>query len=168
MALLSELVQSGSVSVFMGASGGLHSHTLLLDEEKGRLLLGARDHVYLLDPDNLSRAPRKVSYPASQSVTVLNMRQKEGYHCDYDCSCSVKGGRVFIYTWRCLDKSQDPLHPRQKGNMQEESGAEYSVDHNIHTRTIITPILRQPDACSESLETSARPHTVLCKHVLIT
>ena len=98
MSLLSELVQGGSVSVFMGASGGLHSHTLLLDEEKGRLLLGARDHVYLLDPDNLSRAPRKVSYSASQSVTILDMRQEEGYHCNYDCSCSDMGGEVvYLY-----------------------------------------------------------------------
>lgn len=55
-----ELLQAGSVSLFLGPADGLHSHSLLLDEEKGRLLLGTRDHVYLLDPDNLSRAPRKV------------------------------------------------------------------------------------------------------------
>lgn len=53
-------MQAGSVSLFLGPADGLHSHSLLLDEEKGRLLLGTRDHVYLLDPDNLSRAPRKV------------------------------------------------------------------------------------------------------------
>lgn len=55
-----ELLQAGSVSLFLGPADGLHSHSLLLDEEKGRLLLGTRDHVYLLDPDNLSRTPRKV------------------------------------------------------------------------------------------------------------
>lgn len=55
-----ELLQAGSVSLFLGPSDGLHSHSLLLDEERGRLLLGARDHVYLLDPDNLARSPRKV------------------------------------------------------------------------------------------------------------
>uniref|UniRef100_A0A8C2WPM6 Sema domain, immunoglobulin domain (Ig), short basic domain, secreted, (semaphorin) 3D n=1 Tax=Cyclopterus lumpus TaxID=8103 RepID=A0A8C2WPM6_CYCLU len=57
-----ELLQAGSVSLFMGPSDGLHSHSLLLDEERGRLLLGARDHIYLLDPDNLARAPRTVHY----------------------------------------------------------------------------------------------------------
>ena len=56
----SELLQAGSVSLFLGPSDGLHSHSLLLDEERGRLLLGARDHVYMLDPDNLAGAPRKV------------------------------------------------------------------------------------------------------------
>lgn len=55
-----ELQQAGSVSLFSGPADGLLSHSLLLDEERGRLLLGARDHIYLLDPNNLSKAPRKV------------------------------------------------------------------------------------------------------------
>uniref|UniRef100_A0A7N8Y983 Sema domain, immunoglobulin domain (Ig), short basic domain, secreted, (semaphorin) 3D n=1 Tax=Mastacembelus armatus TaxID=205130 RepID=A0A7N8Y983_9TELE len=59
-----ELVQAGSVSVFLGPADGLHSHSLLLDEERSRLLLGARDHIYLLDPDNLARAPRKIHWSA--------------------------------------------------------------------------------------------------------
>uniref|UniRef100_A0A671V5R7 Sema domain, immunoglobulin domain (Ig), short basic domain, secreted, (semaphorin) 3D n=1 Tax=Sparus aurata TaxID=8175 RepID=A0A671V5R7_SPAAU len=59
-----ELLQAGSVSLFLGPSDGLHSHSQLLDEERGRLLLGARDHIYLLDPDNLARAPRKIYWPA--------------------------------------------------------------------------------------------------------
>ncbi|CAG13033.1 unnamed protein product, partial [Tetraodon nigroviridis] len=62
---VTELLQAGSVSLFLGPADGLHSHSLLLDEEKGRLLLGTRDHVYLLDPDNLSRTPRKIHWPAS-------------------------------------------------------------------------------------------------------
>uniref|UniRef100_A0A674NKP4 Sema domain, immunoglobulin domain (Ig), short basic domain, secreted, (semaphorin) 3D n=1 Tax=Takifugu rubripes TaxID=31033 RepID=A0A674NKP4_TAKRU len=59
-----ELLQAGSVSLFLGPADGLHSHSLLLDEEKGRLLLGTRDHIYLLDPDDLSRTPRKIHWPA--------------------------------------------------------------------------------------------------------
>ncbi|XP_037539412.1 semaphorin-3D [Nematolebias whitei] len=59
-----ELQQAGSVSLFSGPADGLLSHSLLLDEERGRLLLGARDHIYLLDPNNLSKAPRKVHWPA--------------------------------------------------------------------------------------------------------
>lgn len=61
-----ELVQAGSVSLFLGPSDGLHSHTLLLDEERGRLLLGAKDHIYLLDPDNHDKAPRKIYWAASR------------------------------------------------------------------------------------------------------
>uniref|UniRef100_A0A8C2YYT1 Sema domain, immunoglobulin domain (Ig), short basic domain, secreted, (semaphorin) 3D n=1 Tax=Cyclopterus lumpus TaxID=8103 RepID=A0A8C2YYT1_CYCLU len=66
-----ELLQAGSVSLFMGPSDGLHSHSLLLDEERGRLLLGARDHIYLLDPDNLARAPRTVHYALKNTEECL-------------------------------------------------------------------------------------------------
>lgn len=67
-----ELLQAGSVSLFLSPSDGLHSHSLLLDEERGRLLLGARDHIYLLDPDSLARAPRKVHY-AGTGIQLLFM-----------------------------------------------------------------------------------------------
>ncbi|KAJ8381898.1 hypothetical protein SKAU_G00026760 [Synaphobranchus kaupii] len=58
-----ELVHSGTVAPFRE---GLHSHTLLLDEERGRLLLGARDHIYMLDLEHLNRSPKKISWPASK------------------------------------------------------------------------------------------------------
>ncbi|XP_032406017.1 semaphorin-3D [Xiphophorus hellerii] len=59
-----ELLQAGSIYLFAGPADVLHSHSLLLDEERGSLLLGARDHIYLLDPDNLSKTPRKIHWPA--------------------------------------------------------------------------------------------------------
>ncbi|MED6266927.1 Semaphorin-3D, partial [Characodon lateralis] len=59
-----ELLQAGSIYLFSGPADGLHSHSLLLDEEKGRLLLGARDHIYLLDLNNLGKDPRKIFWPA--------------------------------------------------------------------------------------------------------
>uniref|UniRef100_A0A096LUP1 Sema domain, immunoglobulin domain (Ig), short basic domain, secreted, (semaphorin) 3D n=1 Tax=Poecilia formosa TaxID=48698 RepID=A0A096LUP1_POEFO len=59
-----ELLQAGSIYLFAGPADGLHSHSLLLDEERGSLLLGARDHIYLLDPDNLGKTPRKIHWPA--------------------------------------------------------------------------------------------------------
>ncbi|XP_028305226.1 semaphorin-3D isoform X2 [Gouania willdenowi] len=61
-----DLLQTGSASILLGSSDGLHSHSLLLDEERGRLLLGARDHIFLFDPDNLSQTFRKIHWPASK------------------------------------------------------------------------------------------------------
>uniref|UniRef100_A0AAQ6ICN2 Sema domain, immunoglobulin domain (Ig), short basic domain, secreted, (semaphorin) 3D n=1 Tax=Anabas testudineus TaxID=64144 RepID=A0AAQ6ICN2_ANATE len=73
-------LSSGSVSLFLGPSDGLHSHSLLLDEERGRLLLGARDHIYLLDPDHLARAPRKLE--CANFVRVLhNYNRTHVYAC---------------------------------------------------------------------------------------
>uniref|UniRef100_A0AAY5EZE9 Sema domain, immunoglobulin domain (Ig), short basic domain, secreted, (semaphorin) 3D n=1 Tax=Electrophorus electricus TaxID=8005 RepID=A0AAY5EZE9_ELEEL len=63
-ASFAELVHSGSVVPFVGSSVGMHFQTFLLDEERSRLLLGAKDHIYLLDPDNINKHPRKLSWPA--------------------------------------------------------------------------------------------------------
>ncbi|KAM6937697.1 semaphorin-3D [Xenentodon cancila] len=78
-----ELVQAGSVSLFLGPADGLHSHSLLLDEERGRLLLGAKDHIYLLDPDNLAKGPRKIHWPTPRDrVEVCKLTGKnENLEC---------------------------------------------------------------------------------------
>uniref|UniRef100_A0AAY4BEG8 Semaphorin-3D n=1 Tax=Denticeps clupeoides TaxID=299321 RepID=A0AAY4BEG8_9TELE len=59
-----DLLQSGSAVWFRGTSESLLSHTLLLDEERGRLVLGARDAVYLLSPDNINTQYKKISWSA--------------------------------------------------------------------------------------------------------
>ncbi|XP_067246133.1 semaphorin-3D [Chanodichthys erythropterus] len=59
-----ELIHSQSVVPFVGSSQGQQFQTVLLDEEKSRLLLGAKDHIYLLDPDNINKHPKKMSWPA--------------------------------------------------------------------------------------------------------
>ncbi|XP_061917156.1 semaphorin-3D-like isoform X1 [Entelurus aequoreus] len=77
-----ELLQAGSVSLFLGPSDGLLSHSLLLDEERGRLLLGARDHIYLLDPDNLAKNPRKIHWPAPwDRVDACKLAGKNSNEC---------------------------------------------------------------------------------------
>ncbi|XP_010780644.1 semaphorin-3D-like [Notothenia coriiceps] len=83
-----ELLQAGSVSVFLGPSDGLHSHSLLLDEERGRLLLGARDNIYLLDPDNLARAPRKINWPAPRDR--VEMCKLAGKNANLECANFVR------------------------------------------------------------------------------
>uniref|UniRef100_A0A6Q2Z5L2 Sema domain, immunoglobulin domain (Ig), short basic domain, secreted, (semaphorin) 3D n=1 Tax=Esox lucius TaxID=8010 RepID=A0A6Q2Z5L2_ESOLU len=84
----SELVQGGSVSVFLGPTDGLHSHSVLLDEEKGRLLLGARDSIYLLDPDNLNKAQRKISWPATRDR--VEMCKLAGKNAHLECANFVR------------------------------------------------------------------------------
>ncbi|XP_015243971.1 PREDICTED: semaphorin-3D-like [Cyprinodon variegatus] len=39
---------------------------LLLDEDRGWLLVGGKDHIYLLSPDNLQRPFQKIHWPAAQ------------------------------------------------------------------------------------------------------
>uniref|UniRef100_A0A3B3T182 Sema domain-containing protein n=1 Tax=Paramormyrops kingsleyae TaxID=1676925 RepID=A0A3B3T182_9TELE len=66
-----ELLQSGSGVAFQGSAEGMGSQSLLLDEERGRLLLGARDHIFMLELENLNRNIRKVSWPASRERVEL-------------------------------------------------------------------------------------------------
>uniref|UniRef100_A0A8C6WIJ2 Sema domain, immunoglobulin domain (Ig), short basic domain, secreted, (semaphorin) 3D n=1 Tax=Neogobius melanostomus TaxID=47308 RepID=A0A8C6WIJ2_9GOBI len=75
---------TGSVSMSLGPSDGLHSHTLLLDEERGRLLLGARDHIYLLDPEY----PDKIHWPASPEH--VEMCRQAGKHPNLECANFVR------------------------------------------------------------------------------
>uniref|UniRef100_A0A7N8X0Y1 Sema domain, immunoglobulin domain (Ig), short basic domain, secreted, (semaphorin) 3D n=1 Tax=Mastacembelus armatus TaxID=205130 RepID=A0A7N8X0Y1_9TELE len=91
-----ELVQAGSVSVFLGPADGLHSHSLLLDEERSRLLLGARDHIYLLDPDNLARAPRKIHWSAPwDRVEMCKLAGKKAY---LECANFVRVLHIYNQT----------------------------------------------------------------------
>ncbi|XP_051952755.1 semaphorin-3D-like isoform X3 [Xyrauchen texanus] len=59
-----ELIQSRSVVPFVGSSEGQQFQTVLLDQERSRLLLGTKDHIYLLNPDNINKNPKKLSWPA--------------------------------------------------------------------------------------------------------
>uniref|UniRef100_A0A674CD88 Sema domain, immunoglobulin domain (Ig), short basic domain, secreted, (semaphorin) 3D n=1 Tax=Salmo trutta TaxID=8032 RepID=A0A674CD88_SALTR len=83
-------------SLFLSPTDGLHSHSVLLDEERGRLLLGAKDSVYLLDPDNLSRAPRKISWPSSRDT--VEMCKLAGKNAQLECANFVRVLHNFNHT----------------------------------------------------------------------
>ncbi|TSK38443.1 Semaphorin-3D [Bagarius yarrelli] len=75
-----ELIHSGSLVPFVGSGEGMQFQTFLLDEEKSRLLLGAKDHIYLLDPDNINKTPRKTE--CANFVRVLhNYNRTHVYTC---------------------------------------------------------------------------------------
>ncbi|XP_033889309.1 semaphorin-3D-like [Acipenser ruthenus] len=75
-----ELQFSNSCMPFLGSVDGLNFQTLLLDEERGLLLLGAKDHIFLLGLDDLNKNPRKIHWPAS----------KEGFE-----QCKLAGKNVY-------------------------------------------------------------------------
>ncbi|KAJ8245457.1 hypothetical protein GJAV_G00270950 [Gymnothorax javanicus] len=81
-----ELLVSGSVAPFLGGGGEVQS--LLLDEERGRLLLGTRDHVFLLDPEQLNRAPQKVSWAAPRDA--VEMCKLAGKNAHTECANFVR------------------------------------------------------------------------------
>lgn len=56
-----DLLLSNSCVPFLGSAEGLDFRTLLLDEERGQLLLGAKDHIFLLNLVELNKNIKKVS-----------------------------------------------------------------------------------------------------------
>ncbi|XP_077014474.1 semaphorin-3D-like [Tamandua tetradactyla] len=54
-----DLFLSNSCVPFMGSAEGLDFQTLLLDEERGKLLLGAKDHIFLLSLVDLNKNFKK-------------------------------------------------------------------------------------------------------------
>lgn len=58
----SELRNGSAVFWEAGSQAGLQ--VLLLDEDHGWLLVGGKDHVYLLDPDRLDQPARSIHWPA--------------------------------------------------------------------------------------------------------
>ncbi|XP_070787086.1 semaphorin-3D-like [Enoplosus armatus] len=61
---LSDLRNSSAVFWEGGVSGGYQA--LLLDEDQGWLLVGGKDHIYLLRPDSLDLPSRTIYWPAAR------------------------------------------------------------------------------------------------------
>ncbi|KAK4828890.1 hypothetical protein QYF61_001448 [Mycteria americana] len=57
--LKKNLLLSNSCIPFLGSTEGLDFRTLLLDEERGRLLIGAKDHIFLLNLVDLNKNVKK-------------------------------------------------------------------------------------------------------------
>nr|XP_021519991.1 semaphorin-3D [Meriones unguiculatus] len=66
-----DLLLSNTCIPFLGSSEGLDFQTLLLDEERGMLLLGAKDHVFLLSLVDLNKNFKKIYWPAAKERVEL-------------------------------------------------------------------------------------------------
>ncbi|KAF1392299.1 hypothetical protein PFLUV_G00051350 [Perca fluviatilis] len=77
-----------SLAVFWGGgvSGGYQA--LLLDEDQGWLLVGGKDHIYLLRPDSLDLPTHTIHWPAAREH-VEHCRQA-GKSLETDCANFVR------------------------------------------------------------------------------
>uniref|UniRef100_A0A8C3TG32 Semaphorin 3D n=1 Tax=Chelydra serpentina TaxID=8475 RepID=A0A8C3TG32_CHESE len=73
-----DLLLSNSCIPFLGSVEGFDFRTLLLDEERGRLLIGAKDHIFLLSLVDLNKNVKKIYWPASkEKVEVCKLAGKD-------------------------------------------------------------------------------------------
>uniref|UniRef100_A0A671PJD8 Semaphorin-3D-like n=1 Tax=Sinocyclocheilus anshuiensis TaxID=1608454 RepID=A0A671PJD8_9TELE len=61
---------------------------LLLDEDRGRLLVGGRDHIYMLNFDSFTQPARKIHWPAGQEHT--ERCKYAGKNLSMDCANYVR------------------------------------------------------------------------------
>ncbi|KAI1900009.1 hypothetical protein AGOR_G00067800 [Albula goreensis] len=81
--------RSGSAVFWWGsraAGGGYQS--LLLDEDRGRLLVGGRDHIYMLHSDSLALPARRIYWPAAKEH--VEHCRSAGKNAESDCANYVR------------------------------------------------------------------------------
>lgn len=62
-----EMLESSNLVTFNGLANSSSYDTFLLDEERGRLLVGAEDHIFSFDLVNINRDHRMIAWPATPS-----------------------------------------------------------------------------------------------------
>ncbi|XP_043944287.1 semaphorin-3A [Protopterus annectens] len=60
-----EMVDSNNVITFIGPANSSDYHTFLLDEERSRLLIGAKDHIFSFNLANITKDILQLPWPAS-------------------------------------------------------------------------------------------------------
>ncbi|XP_043944286.1 semaphorin-3D [Protopterus annectens] len=66
-----DLLLSNSFIPFLGSAEGLVFQSFLFDEEKGKLYIGAKDHIFQLNLEDLNKSPKKIYWPASKDRVEL-------------------------------------------------------------------------------------------------
>lgn len=61
----SEMLESSNLVTFTGLANSSGYDTFLMDEERGRLLVGAEDHVFSFELVNINRDVKQVTHHTS-------------------------------------------------------------------------------------------------------
>ncbi|XP_040030103.2 semaphorin-3aa isoform X1 [Gasterosteus aculeatus] len=62
-----EMLESSNLVTFNGLANSSSYDAFLLDEERGRLLVGAEDHIFSFDLVNINREHKQIAWPATPS-----------------------------------------------------------------------------------------------------
>ncbi|XP_059806378.1 semaphorin-3D-like isoform X1 [Hypanus sabinus] len=66
-----DLLMNDSCNPFQGSAESSSFQSLLIDEERGKLLVGAKDLIYVLNLENLNKEPKKLYWPAAKERVEL-------------------------------------------------------------------------------------------------
>lgn len=74
---LTEMLDSNNLITFNGLANSSSYHTFLLDEERGRLVVGAKDHIFSFNLVNINKDYPKVTLLQSGGVFGVKQSQME-------------------------------------------------------------------------------------------
>ncbi|XP_051549535.1 semaphorin-3D-like [Myxocyprinus asiaticus] len=83
-----DLRSRNSSAVFWDGGVGGAFQALLLDEDRGWLLVGGRDHIYMLNSESLTQPARKIHWPAGQEH--IERCKYAGKNLSMDCANYVR------------------------------------------------------------------------------
>lgn len=82
------MLESGNLLTFTGFANSSGYDTFLLDEERGRLLVGAEDHIFSFDLVNINRDLKQVTFtyntPRVRCINIAVFRNNQFYLSDYN------------------------------------------------------------------------------------
>ncbi|NXL61491.1 SEM3D protein, partial [Chordeiles acutipennis] len=105
----SDLLKSNSSRLLLASGDGLDFQALLVDEDRGWLMVGAKNHIFLLHLDHPSREPEKIFWPASKEQ--VEHCQLAGKNLETECANFIRLLQPFnrTHVFACGTGSYQPV-----------------------------------------------------------
>ncbi|NXY74668.1 SEM3D protein, partial [Glareola pratincola] len=105
----SDLLKSNSSRLLLASGEGLDFQALLVDEDRAWLMVGAKNHIFLLHLDHPSREPEKIFWPASREQ--VEHCQLAGKNVETECANFIRLLQPFnrTHVFACGTGSYQPV-----------------------------------------------------------
>uniref|UniRef100_A0A8D0EIV7 Semaphorin 3D n=1 Tax=Strix occidentalis caurina TaxID=311401 RepID=A0A8D0EIV7_STROC len=106
---LKDLLKSNSSRLLLASGDGLDFQALLVDEDRAWLMVGAKNHIFLLHLDHPSREPEKIFWPASREQ--VEHCQLAGKNVETECANFIRLLQPFnrTHVFACGTGSYQPV-----------------------------------------------------------
>ncbi|KFP16410.1 Semaphorin-3D, partial [Egretta garzetta] len=104
-----DLMKSNSSRLLLASGDGLDFQALLVDEDRAWLMVGAKNHIFLLHLDHPSREPEKIFWPASREQ--VEHCQLAGKNMETECANFIRLLQPFnrSHVFACGTGSYQPV-----------------------------------------------------------
>ncbi|NXT19952.1 SEM3D protein, partial [Syrrhaptes paradoxus] len=104
-----DLLKSNSSRLLLASGDGLDFQALLVDEDRGWLMVGAKNHIFLLHLDHPSREPEKIFWPAPREQ--VEHCQLAGKNVETECANFIRLLQPFnsSHVFACGTGSYQPV-----------------------------------------------------------